>query len=79
MSRKKDLGKLKAVALFVTAAVVLTVAPCAWAQSAYKSLYRFTGGADGGVPFADLILTRLGTFMAPREVAARTTTARSSR
>jgi hypothetical protein len=39
----RSLGTL-GTALWAVMAIILVVAPAAWAQSKYKTLYRFTGG-----------------------------------
>jgi uncharacterized repeat protein (TIGR03803 family) len=36
--------------------------PGAWAQSNYKTLYKFTGGVDGGVPYAGLVVDQTGNL-----------------
>jgi uncharacterized repeat protein (TIGR03803 family) len=61
MPRNKNLGKLS-IALLVIIAVVLLIAPGAWAQSRYKRLYEFTGGADGSGPFAGLVFDGAGSL-----------------
>jgi hypothetical protein len=48
MSRNKRLGRLNAL-LVATSITILGLAPAAWAPGRYKTLYRFTGGADGGL------------------------------
>jgi uncharacterized repeat protein (TIGR03803 family) len=47
--------------LFIVLAM-LALASGAWAQSTYKSLYRFTGGADGNAPWAGLTVDSLGNL-----------------
>jgi|HubBroStandDraft_2_1064218.scaffolds.fasta_scaffold24438_1 uncharacterized repeat protein (TIGR03803 family) len=59
MSRNGSIGNLKAVLLIV---FIATLAPGAWAQHNYKSLYAFTGGADGSSPWAGLILDQAGNL-----------------
>jgi uncharacterized repeat protein (TIGR03803 family) len=54
MLRNRSVGKLEVV--LVVAIGVLVVSTSAWAQNKYKTLYRFTGGPDGGTPQAGLIL-----------------------
>jgi uncharacterized repeat protein (TIGR03803 family) len=49
-------------ALFIAITAVLVLAPCTWAQSKYKTLYGFKGGADGGEPFAGLIFDQAGNL-----------------
>ena len=49
-------------ALLVIVLVVLVVAPSAWAQSNYKTLHKFTGGADGSGVFGGLILDAAGNL-----------------
>jgi hypothetical protein len=44
MSRNKSLDNLSKALVLVMA--VLVLAPGAWAQSHYKTLHRFTGGAE---------------------------------
>jgi len=46
----------------VTLIVALILAPDAWAQSKYKSLYRFTGGADGSTSYAGLVFDAAGNL-----------------
>jgi uncharacterized repeat protein (TIGR03803 family) len=60
MDCKKFLGAASAALLIVIA--ILTLAPGAWAQSHYKSLYTFTGGNDGSQPYAGVILDRAGNL-----------------
>jgi len=42
--------------------VILAFMPGAWAQSNYKTLHKFTGGADGGGVFGGLILDAAGNL-----------------
>jgi hypothetical protein len=51
MSRNKSLGNLSGALLVIVMAVLL-VAPGAWAQSKYKTLYSFTGGKRRRNPFS---------------------------
>jgi hypothetical protein len=45
------LGTLSA-ALTAFSIVVMTLTPFTWAQSNYKTLYKFSGGVDGNTPAA---------------------------
>jgi hypothetical protein len=45
---RNNLGNRSASLLVIM--LVLVVAPGAWAQSKYKTLYKFTGGSDGRRP-----------------------------
>jgi uncharacterized repeat protein (TIGR03803 family) len=60
MNRKKFLGTVCTVVLFVTAIFMLT--PCACAQSKYKTLYTFTGGNDGNGPWTGVIFDAVGNL-----------------
>jgi uncharacterized repeat protein (TIGR03803 family) len=47
--------------------VALVFAPGAWAQSKFKTLYKFTSGADGNDPLASLILDQSGDLYGTTE------------
>jgi uncharacterized repeat protein (TIGR03803 family) len=51
MNRKRFLGAAGA-ALIIAILLVLVLAPSVWAQSKFKTLYKFTGGKDGSSPIA---------------------------
>jgi uncharacterized repeat protein (TIGR03803 family) len=57
----KSFGALSAV-LLVTGVTILVVVPGAWAQSKLKTLYKFMGRPDGGVPTASLIFDAAGNL-----------------
>jgi uncharacterized repeat protein (TIGR03803 family) len=62
MSRnRKRLSTLGAVMLVVII-VMPVLTPSAWAQSKYKTLYKFTGGKDGENPDARLIFDQAGNL-----------------
>ena len=42
--------------------VTLLLVPGAWAAGKFKTLYQFTGGADGAVPFGTLIFDQAGNL-----------------
>ena len=60
MNYKKFLGATSAALLIVIAIFMLT--PGAWAQSKYKTLYKFKGGKDGNGAFAGLIFDLAGNL-----------------
>jgi uncharacterized repeat protein (TIGR03803 family) len=66
MSSNKNFGSVSA-ALLVIITVVLLVAPGAWAQNHYTSLYTFTGGADGKFPAAGLVFDSAGNLYGTTE------------
>ena len=55
------LGKALAI-VTVTFIVVVTLAPSTSAASKFKTVYKFTGGADGSQPLARLILDAAGNL-----------------
>ena len=62
MSRtRKRLLTLGAVMLVVII-VMPVLTPGAWAQSKYKTLYKFSGGKDGKSPHAGLIFDQAGNL-----------------
>jgi len=61
MSRNRNLGRPSATALAVLMAV-LALPSSSWAQSKYKTLYKFTGGNDGAAPQASLIFDSAGNL-----------------
>src|SRR6202521_5039738 len=61
MSRNRSLWTIGA-ALLVIIIVILVLAPGAWAASKYKTLHKFTGGADGELPDADLLFDQAGNL-----------------
>ncbi len=60
MNYKKFLGAASAALLIVIAIFMLT--PGAWAQSKYKTLYKFKGGKNGNGAFAGLIFDSAGNL-----------------
>jgi len=56
---ERELGKLGAALLVVITILIAT--PGSWAQSKYKSLYKFTGGSNGAQP-SGLIFDKLGNL-----------------
>ena len=61
MNYKRFLGAASA-ALMIVIAVSLVLAPLAWAQSTYKTLYKFKGGKDGNQPIAGVVLDQTGNL-----------------
>jgi uncharacterized repeat protein (TIGR03803 family) len=61
-------------ALLVIVMVVLLGAPDAWAQSKYKTLYRFSGGKDGKSPQAGLIFDPAGNLYGTTSTGGTTKT-----
>jgi uncharacterized repeat protein (TIGR03803 family) len=61
MLRNRSLAT-KSVFLLVSSIVILAMVPRAWAQHKYKTLHRFTGGADGGSPAAPLVFDAAGNL-----------------
>jgi hypothetical protein len=61
MKYKKFLGAAS-TALMIATIVILMLAPVAWAQSKYKTLYKFKGGKDGSGPAAGLISDPVGNL-----------------
>ena len=49
-------------ALMLVIVFTLALAPAAWAQSKYKTLYKFKGGKDGSTPMSGLVLDTAGTL-----------------
>jgi uncharacterized repeat protein (TIGR03803 family) len=67
MSRiRKRLSTLGAVMLVVII-VIPVLSPGAWAQSKYKTLYKFTGGVDGEEPLASLVFDQAGNLYGTTE------------
>ena len=64
MSRNQTPGT---VSVALLAIVVLASASGAWAQSKYKTLYKFRGGTDGSAPFASLIFDHAGNLYGTTE------------
>ena len=60
MNYKKFLGAASAALMIVI--VILMLAPGAWAQSKYKTLYKFKGGKNGNGAFAGLIFDSAGNL-----------------
>ena len=60
MIHKKFLGAACAALVIVIA--IFLLAPGAWAQSKFKTLYKFTGGADGYYPYGGLIFDQAGNL-----------------
>jgi uncharacterized repeat protein (TIGR03803 family) len=61
MNYKKFLGAASA-ALMIVIVITLVLAPAAGAASKYKTLYKFTGGADGSQPSGGLIFDQAGNL-----------------
>ena len=61
MNYKKFLGAAGA-ALITVIVITLVLAPAAGAASKYKTLYKFTGGADGSQPSGGLIFDQAGNL-----------------
>ncbi len=61
MNHKKFFGTANA-ALMIVIILTLVLAPGAWAQSKFKTLYKFTGGTDGSQPRAGLIFDQAGNM-----------------
>jgi uncharacterized repeat protein (TIGR03803 family) len=74
MSHSRSLGTLQVVLVVG----VLVVSTSAWAQNKYKTLYRFTGGQDGGTPQAGLILDPGGNLYGTTYAAGNLTCAAST-
>ena len=60
MNHKKFLASASAALMILI--VVFMLAPGAWAQSKYKTLYKFKGGTDGSEPIAGLIFDPAGNL-----------------
>ena len=60
MNYKNLLGAATAALLIIIA--VFMLAPAAGAQSKFKTLYSFTGGTDGGYPYAGVIIDQAGNL-----------------
>jgi len=60
MNYKKFFRAASTALMIVIAVFMLT--PGAWAQTKFKTLYKFTGGADGAFPYADLIFDQAGNL-----------------
>ena len=61
MKRNTSLIALS-TAFLVTITVILVLSAGAWAQSKYKTLYKFKDGEDGGTPAAGLIFDQAGSL-----------------
>ena len=61
MKYKKFLGAASA-ALMIVIILTLVLTPSALAVSKYKTLHKFTGGKDGGAPYASLIFDQAGNL-----------------
>src|SRR5271167_4269337 len=61
MKYKGFLGAASA-AVMIVIVITLVSTPGAWAQSNYKTLYKFTGGKDGNQPQAGLIFDSAGNL-----------------
>jgi uncharacterized repeat protein (TIGR03803 family) len=48
--------------MLVVIIVIPVLSPGAWAQSKYKTLYKFTGGVDGEEPLASLAFDQAGNL-----------------
>ncbi len=60
MNYKKLFGA--ASAALMTVAAILILASGSWAASKYKTLYKFTGGKDGSLPWAGLVFDATGNL-----------------
>ena len=60
MNYKRLLGTASAALMIVM--VTLALAPGSWAQSKYKTLYKFKSVADGYFPWADVIFDQAGNL-----------------
>ena len=60
MNYKKFLGTASAALMIVI--VTLMLAPGAWGQSKFKTLYKFKGGKDGNSPQAGLVFDQAGNL-----------------
>jgi uncharacterized repeat protein (TIGR03803 family) len=60
MNYKKFSGAANAALMIIIATMLL--APGAWAQSKYKTLYRFKGGKDGNAPVVGLVFESSGNL-----------------
>jgi uncharacterized repeat protein (TIGR03803 family) len=65
MTYKKFLAAASAALMMIILTLALT--PGAWAQSKYKTLYKFTGGTDGSGPQAGLIFDAAGNLYGTTE------------
>src|SRR5271167_1853844 len=61
MNHRRFLGAASA-ALMIVIVTTLVLASGAWAQSKYKTLYKFKGRTGGGAPFAGLIFDQAGNL-----------------
>jgi uncharacterized repeat protein (TIGR03803 family) len=61
MPRNRSFATLKVV-LLTTIIIGTAGAPYTWAQSKFKTLYKFTGGIDGMGPFAGVTFDRAGNL-----------------
>jgi len=60
MNHERFLGAVSAALMIVIAIVMLV--PGAWAQSNFKTLYKFRGRKDGNVPIAGLVFDAAGNL-----------------
>jgi uncharacterized repeat protein (TIGR03803 family) len=66
MNYRRFLGAASA-ALMIVIVISLALTPGAWAQGKFKTLYTFTGGNDGAMPWAGLIFDRAGNLYGTTE------------
>ena len=66
MNYKRFLGAASAALLIVIA--ILMLVPGSWAQSNYKTLYKFKNGKDGGLVAAGVIFDLVGNLYGTAEV-----------
>jgi hypothetical protein len=60
MKRARRLPTLRAALTVAIIILILVLAPGVGAVSTFKTLYTFTGGADGSQPYAGLIFDQSG-------------------
>jgi len=62
MSCNKNLGNLSGALIVIVIAAIVLAPPGVCAQSTYKTLHRFTGGARGSFPYAALTFDQGGNL-----------------
>jgi uncharacterized repeat protein (TIGR03803 family) len=55
-------NRKRVTVLLASAMMALLLAPSAWTQSNFKTLYRVTGGRDGALPWGSLIFDQAGNI-----------------